>query len=71
MPKGLVDVRDGIALFDLVSHGRGGPGRSSGLSSAQIEQIARTVGRTPDADRAYGSRMDRGRIDGTCPSGDC
>jgi len=48
MPKRLVDVRDGIALFDLVSHGRGGPGRSSGLSSGQIEQIARTVGRTPE-----------------------
>ncbi len=48
MPKRLVDVRDGFALFDLVSYGRGGPGRSSGLSSGQIEQIARTVGRTPE-----------------------
>lgn len=48
MPKRLVDVCDGIALFDLVSHGRGGPGRSSALSPGQIEQIARTVGRTPE-----------------------
>jgi len=48
MPKRLVDVRDGIALFELVSHGRGGQGRSSGLSSGQIEEIARTVGRTPE-----------------------
>lgn len=48
MPKRLVDVRDGIALFDLVSYGRGGPGRSYGLSSGQIEQIVRTVGRTPE-----------------------
>lgn len=48
MPKRLVDVRDGSALFDLVSYGRGGPGRSSGLSPGQIEQIARTVGRTPE-----------------------
>ena len=48
MPKRLADVRDGFALFDLVSYGRGGPGRSSGFSSGQIEQIARTVGRTPE-----------------------
>jgi Relaxase/Mobilisation nuclease domain len=48
MPKRLVDVRDGFALFDLVSYGRGGPGRSSGLSPGQVEQIARTVGRTPE-----------------------
>jgi hypothetical protein len=48
MPKRLVDVGDGSALFDLVSYGRRGPGGSSGLSSGQIEQIARTVGRTPE-----------------------
>src|ERR1700722_2032948 len=48
MPKRLVDVRDGSAFLDIVSYGRGGPGRSSGLSPGQIEQIARTVGRTPE-----------------------
>jgi hypothetical protein len=48
MPKGLIDIRDGSALFDLVSYGRGGPGRSSGLSPGQVAQIARTVGRTPE-----------------------
>ena len=48
MPKRLVNLRDGTALFDLVSYGRGGPGRSSGLVSGHIEQIARTVRRTPE-----------------------
>jgi len=48
MPKRLIDVRDGYALFDLVSYGRDGPGRSSGLSPGQIAQIARTAGRTPE-----------------------
>jgi hypothetical protein len=35
-------------LFDLVSHGRRGPGRRDCLSPAQIQQIARTVARTPE-----------------------
>ncbi len=35
-------------LFDLVSHGRRGPGRRDRLSTAQIQQIARTVARTPE-----------------------
>jgi hypothetical protein len=35
-------------LFDLVSHGRRGPGRHDRLSPAQIQQIARTVARTPE-----------------------
>lgn len=48
MPKRLIDIRHGSALFDLVSYGRGGPGRSSGLSPGQVAQIARTVGRTPE-----------------------
>jgi len=44
----MVNVRDGSEFLDIVSYGRGGPGRSFGLSRAQIEQIARTVGRTPE-----------------------
>ncbi len=34
--------------FELVSHGRRGPGRRDCLSPAQIQQIARTVTRTPE-----------------------
>jgi hypothetical protein len=48
MPKRVIDVRDGPAFLDIVSYGRGGPGRSFGLTRGQIEQIARTVGRTPE-----------------------
>jgi Relaxase/Mobilisation nuclease domain len=48
MLKRLVDVRSGPALFNIVSYGRGGPGRSSGLSLGQIELISRTVSRTPE-----------------------
>jgi hypothetical protein len=48
MPKRVIDVRDGPGFLDIVSHGRGGPGRSTCLSRGQIEQIARTVGRTPE-----------------------
>jgi hypothetical protein len=35
-------------LFELVSHGRRGPGRRDRLSPTQIQQIARTVARTPE-----------------------
>jgi len=35
-------------LFELVSHGRRGPGRRDRLSPGQIQQIARTVARTPE-----------------------
>jgi hypothetical protein len=48
MPKRLVDVRGGPALFNIVSYGRGGPGRSSRLSLSHIELISRTVSRTPE-----------------------
>jgi len=48
LPKRVIDVRDGPAFLDIVSYGRGGPGRSFGLSRGQIVQIARTVGRTPE-----------------------
>jgi relaxase-like protein len=44
MPKRIIDLRYGPAVLDFVSYGRGGPG----LSRAHIEQIARTVGRTPE-----------------------
>jgi MobA/VirD2-like, nuclease domain len=36
------------ALFDFISHGRGSPSRRQSLSIGQIEQITRTVGRTPE-----------------------
>jgi len=48
MPRRSVNVRSGPALFEIVSYGRGGPGRSSGLSLGQIEQISLTVSRTPE-----------------------
>jgi hypothetical protein len=35
-------------LFDLMSHARRGPGQRDHLSPAQIQQIARTVHRTPE-----------------------
>jgi hypothetical protein len=35
-------------LFDLVSHARHGTGRRDHLTPAQTQQIARTVGRTPE-----------------------
>ena len=48
MPKRVIDVRDGNGFLDFVSYGRGGSERPISLSRAQIEQIARTVGRTPE-----------------------
>src|SRR5882757_9132094 len=48
MPPRTVDARDGQALFDILSFARRGPGRTDRLSSAQIEQVARTVRRTPE-----------------------
>jgi type IV secretory pathway VirD2 relaxase len=36
------------AVFDLMSYARRGPGRRDHLSPAQIQQIARTVHRTPE-----------------------
>jgi Relaxase/Mobilisation nuclease domain len=35
-------------LFDIISYGRGGPSRRQSLSIGQIQQITRTVGRTPE-----------------------
>jgi len=48
MPNRTVSVRDGQALFDLVSYGRRGPGPIDQLSPAQVAQVARTVRRAPE-----------------------
>ncbi len=44
MPSRVIDDR----LFDLASYARLGPGRREHLTPAQTQQIARTVGRTPE-----------------------
>jgi hypothetical protein len=50
MPKRTFRIREGEPLFDLVAYGRGGPGLAGGrLTPAQVEQIRRTVQRTPEA----------------------
>jgi len=49
MSKRTFRVREGEPLLDIVSLGRGGPSESGGrLTPAQVEQIRRTVGRTPE-----------------------
>jgi hypothetical protein len=50
MPKQTFRIREGEPLFNLVSHGRGGP-REAGrhFTPAQIAQIRRTVQRAPEA----------------------
>ena len=49
MPKRTFRIREGEPLFDLVAYGRGGPGQAGGtLTPAQVEQIRRTVQRTPE-----------------------
>ena len=48
MPKRVIDVGDGLGFLEIVSYGRGGNERPVSLSRAQIDQIARTVGRTPE-----------------------
>jgi len=48
MPKQTFRIR-GEPLFDIVSHGRGGPRETGGrLTPAQVEQIRRTVQRAPE-----------------------
>jgi hypothetical protein len=43
-------IREGTPLLDIVSYGRGGPRETGGrLTPAQVEQIRRTVQRTPEA----------------------
>jgi Relaxase/Mobilisation nuclease domain len=49
MPKRIFRIRAGEPLLDIVSHGRGGPRETNGrLTPAQLEQIQRTVRRTPE-----------------------
>jgi hypothetical protein len=51
MTKRTFSIRDGEPpLLDIVSYGGGGSGETSGrLTPAQMEQIRRTVQRTPEA----------------------
>jgi Relaxase/Mobilisation nuclease domain len=46
MPKRITDAYR--PLFDIASYARRGPGRRDRLSPAEVQQIARTVGRTPE-----------------------
>lgn len=48
MPRKIIDVASSRPLLDLVSLGRKGPGRRDQLSSLDIEQVRRTVERTPE-----------------------
>lgn len=49
MPKRTFRIRE-EPLFDLVAHGRGGPGETGGtFTVAQVEQIRRTVQHAPEA----------------------
>jgi hypothetical protein len=49
MSKRIFQTREGEPLMDVVSYGRGGPRGTTGrLTSAQVEQIQRTVRRAPE-----------------------
>jgi hypothetical protein len=49
MPKRIFRIREGEPLLDIVSYGRGGSRENGGrLTPAQLEQIQRTVRRTPE-----------------------
>src|SRR5580692_9473498 len=49
MPKRTFRTREEEPLLDIASYGRGGPSESGGsLTPAQLEQIRRTVRRTPE-----------------------
>ena len=49
MPKRTFRIREGEPLLDIASYGRGGPRETGGsLTPAQLEQIRRTVRRTPE-----------------------
>lgn len=48
MPKRVVSLPREPSALDIVSHGRKGPGASSLLAPEQVEQIKRTVRRTPE-----------------------
>src|SRR3984957_21092195 len=47
MPKRLIDI-PGVPLLDIASYARRGPGHRDRLSPAEVQQIARTVRRTPE-----------------------
>jgi relaxase-like protein len=48
MTKRVIRLPGGERFLDIGSYGRWGPGHSTGFSRGEIEQIARTVGRTPE-----------------------
>ena len=48
MPRRSFRVVGDVPFLDIVSHGRGVPMQGQPLLPAQVEQIARTVGRTPE-----------------------
>jgi type IV secretory pathway VirD2 relaxase len=48
MPKRLIDTRVGVPLLDIASYARRGPGHRDRVSPSEVEQIARTVRRTPE-----------------------
>jgi hypothetical protein len=47
MPKRLINIR-GVPLLDIASYARRGPGHRDRLSPAEVQQITRTVRRTPE-----------------------
>jgi hypothetical protein len=50
MPKRTFRIREGEPLLDIASYGRGAPRETGGLlTPGQLEQIQRTVRRTPEA----------------------
>jgi len=48
MPKRPIDITVGVPLLDVASYARRGPGHRDRLSPAEVQQIARTVRRTPE-----------------------
>src|ERR1700734_2475102 len=49
MPKRTFRIREGEPLLDIASYGRRGPRETSGsLTLAELQQIRRTVRRTPE-----------------------
>src|SRR6202050_3390219 len=47
MPKRLINI-PGVPLLDIASYARRGPGHRDRLSPAEVQQITRTVRRTPE-----------------------
>jgi hypothetical protein len=48
MPKQPINIRVGVPLLDIASYARRGPGHRDRLSPAEVQQVARTVRRTPE-----------------------